>query len=875
MCYPPANASAPGTGRRASAKVFISYSRKDTDFANRIEAALKACGFEVFIDRHEITALEEWWKRIETLIAQADTIVFVLSPDSLASKYAQKEISFATSLNKRFAPIVYRRVDGQLVPEALAKINYIFFDDEAKFEASADRLARALRIDITWVRLHTEFGGAARQWFVANRPNGLLLRSPLLEEAERWIAARPEGAPAPTEETRTFIEQSRAATTRRRNILTASLIFGLVLATGLSGYAFYQRSQVQRELDRANNAIAAAITNDLTFVTILPFTTRQRQALWTLAVADESVKRRFVLALAKSPGEVVRVAPGFIQISRALGLLWPSGTEARTLFDSAVEGLRNVGLANISMPELNALAEKLTEEQRTQVLDRILLQLTQTNDFHALRALPQAIQALSPKLNETQTRQALDSVLRQIGQTSDAVALQALVQAFQALPAKLSGADAQQALDPLLRHIGETKAPFELRALAQALQTLAPVLTETQAGQALDPVLRQIGETVDYYTLQALAQALQVLPAKPSEADAQQALDPLLRHINETRSPLELRALVQVLQALVPKLTETQAQQALDPVLRQIGETADTSALQALSLALRALLAKRSGVQASQALDSVLREIGQGTDPKALRIASQELQALAPKLTETQARQAFDPVLRRIGETADSSVLQALAQALQALAPKLTEEQAQQVLNPILQQVVKTFDVEALRAAAQALQALVPKLTDSQAQQALDPILQKVANTIDSNALSALAKGVQALSPKLTDLQARQASRLAASSLAWAASENESGEWARLLAALSQRLRGQETTDELVAAIVYPSSAAGPATEALLEAIRARNRDAPTKEAGTNAGLKWLTTKYPWVLDAPVCLQPPQSSAIPDFKCPSLGSAQE
>jgi hypothetical protein len=388
MGYTPANASAPGTGQRASAKVFISYSRKDTDFADRIEAALKAHGFEVFIDRHEITAPEEWWKRIETLITQADTIVFVLSPDSLASKYAQKEISFATSLNKRFAPIVYRRVDGQLVPEALAKINYIFFDDEAKFEASADRLARALRIDITWVRLHTEFGGAARQWSVANRPNGLLLRSPLLEEAEHWIAARPEGAPVPTEETRTFIEDSRAATTRRRNILMASLTFGLVLATGLSGYVFYQRSQVQRELDRANNALAAAITNDLTFVAILPFTTRQRQALWTLAVADESVKSCFVLALAKSPGEVVRVAPGFIQISRALGLLWPSGTEASILFDSAVNGLRNVGLANISMPELNALVEKLTEVQRTQALYRILLQLAQTNDFHALRALP-------------------------------------------------------------------------------------------------------------------------------------------------------------------------------------------------------------------------------------------------------------------------------------------------------------------------------------------------------------------------------------------------------------------------------------------------------------------------------------------------------
>jgi hypothetical protein len=42
---------------------FISYSRKDTGFADRLEAALKARGFEPVIDRTEIYAFEEWWMR--------------------------------------------------------------------------------------------------------------------------------------------------------------------------------------------------------------------------------------------------------------------------------------------------------------------------------------------------------------------------------------------------------------------------------------------------------------------------------------------------------------------------------------------------------------------------------------------------------------------------------------------------------------------------------------------------------------------------------------------------------------------------------------------------------------------------------------------
>ncbi len=42
------------------AGIFISYSRKDMAFADRLEAALKARGFEPLIDRTEIYAFEDW-----------------------------------------------------------------------------------------------------------------------------------------------------------------------------------------------------------------------------------------------------------------------------------------------------------------------------------------------------------------------------------------------------------------------------------------------------------------------------------------------------------------------------------------------------------------------------------------------------------------------------------------------------------------------------------------------------------------------------------------------------------------------------------------------------------------------------------------------
>jgi formylglycine-generating enzyme required for sulfatase activity len=222
------------------AKIFISYSRKDMAFADRLEGALEARGFEPLIDRTEIYAFEDWWKRIEALIGKADTIVFVLSPDAVTSEVALKEVAHATSLNKRFAPIVCRLVDGRDLPETLRRLNFIFFDDPAQFEASADKLADALATDIGWIRRHTEFGEAARRWIEGGRASGLLLRPPVLDQAEAWMAFRPASAPPPTGETEAFIAASRTAevTARRRNrILNGALYTMLVgIILGLVGW---------------------------------------------------------------------------------------------------------------------------------------------------------------------------------------------------------------------------------------------------------------------------------------------------------------------------------------------------------------------------------------------------------------------------------------------------------------------------------------------------------------------------------------------------------------------------------------------------------------------------------------------------------------
>ena len=759
----------PATHPSANGKVFISYSRKDSIFADRIEAALGTRGFTVAIDREQIFAFEEWWKRIETLITQADTVVFVLSPDSLASKVALKEVSYAASLNKRFAPIVWRHLDNQAVPEALAKYNFIFFDDEAQFEPSADRLAKALLTDIAWIRGHTGFGEAARRWSVAGRPDGLLLRSPSLEEAEHWIAARPEGAPAPTEETRTFILQSRAAATRRRHILFVSLTFGLIVAFGLAGYSYYQRAQAQRQL-------AVSINNDLGLEPGLPLKPRERYALWKLAVADEPVKRDFVSILAGSPEETLRSSPGFVNISRALGLLRPSAAEAESLVTAAIGGLqltKDRGQAAPVIGELNALSPKIAASQGVEPL---LRQISQTTDPDALLVLAQGLQALPGKLSDAEASQALESLLRQIGRANDHSAREVLTEALQSLIGKLSETQSAKALELVLSQIGQTmNSPepqgfenvFHARPLANLSETLVRKLSEAQANQALEPLLNQINQTTDPGLLQGLALALRALPTRLSEAQANQAIEQLLKQIDRTTNSDDLCTLATALGALPVTLSQAQAKRALEPLLKQVGETTNPESLRALAQALQAVPTNLSEPEASQALEPLLREIGkprvylaaggETTDYLGFEQLGEAVQALAGKLSEWQGTRALEVLLKQIGQTDDDRVFRALAQPLQALPAKLSDAQATLALQPLLTRIVEIVHPQHVQALGQALQALVGKLSESQANQAIEPLLKKIGQTRDFEALLALAKGLGALPTKLSEAQANDA----------------------------------------------------------------------------------------------------------------------
>ena len=235
-----------GSAEGEKQTAFISYSRKDIDFVNRLQDGLKACGIDAHVDRKDIEKGEEWWARIKQLIAEADSVIFVLSPDSAVSPICQNEVDFAEGLKKRLIPIVVRDLAGQQVPAALARLNWIFFAATPSAGASGDfneatgELVRALETNIKWICEHTRLGQLARRWEANGRRHEFELRGGELSAAETWLTTRPKNAPDPTDTDRVFITQSRRAATIRQRRIVAVLVSVVIAALTLSGIAIWQ-----------------------------------------------------------------------------------------------------------------------------------------------------------------------------------------------------------------------------------------------------------------------------------------------------------------------------------------------------------------------------------------------------------------------------------------------------------------------------------------------------------------------------------------------------------------------------------------------------------------------------------------------------------
>ncbi len=70
---------------------FISYSRKDTEFVERLEAALNARGVSTWRDATSIPGGDDWYENIQSGLANAYAVICIVTPNADESKWVRRE----------------------------------------------------------------------------------------------------------------------------------------------------------------------------------------------------------------------------------------------------------------------------------------------------------------------------------------------------------------------------------------------------------------------------------------------------------------------------------------------------------------------------------------------------------------------------------------------------------------------------------------------------------------------------------------------------------------------------------------------------------------------------------------------------------------
>ncbi len=119
-----------------TARIFISYSSKDTEIAKFIHEELTKRGVDVFIDYRSIDDGDDFFERIAREVEERDRVLFLVSKHSVGSKWVKIELQHAFENDKPITPIA---LDDTAIPRPLFFVGKLH---RRAFERSAEYMAR-------------------------------------------------------------------------------------------------------------------------------------------------------------------------------------------------------------------------------------------------------------------------------------------------------------------------------------------------------------------------------------------------------------------------------------------------------------------------------------------------------------------------------------------------------------------------------------------------------------------------------------------------------------------------------------------------------------------------------------------------------------
>lgn len=112
-------------------RIFISHSSQDKEFARQLAEDLRRFGFDVWYDEWEIAVGDSIVEKVFSGLAASDTLIIVLSPVSVSSRWVKEELDTAvmrriSENNIRIMPVLIKTCE---IPIPLRHIRYAEFRD--------------------------------------------------------------------------------------------------------------------------------------------------------------------------------------------------------------------------------------------------------------------------------------------------------------------------------------------------------------------------------------------------------------------------------------------------------------------------------------------------------------------------------------------------------------------------------------------------------------------------------------------------------------------------------------------------------------------------------------------------------------------------
>jgi len=223
------------------AKLFVSYSRKDSAAARKVIEALKKQDHDIWVDWEDIPPASDWMDQIKSGIEGVEAFLFLVSPDSASSGYCTDEINHAEKNKKRIIPVVIRPTRPDETIDIIRKLNWTFMRPEDNFEEGMAKIKTAIELDLDWVQEHNRLQTRALEWH-RKKDSSLLLRGRDLRNARNLVMTATKKDPVPTTLQQTYIHTSNRDERRRTFLWSITIIAVLIMA--FLSYAAITQSQL-------------------------------------------------------------------------------------------------------------------------------------------------------------------------------------------------------------------------------------------------------------------------------------------------------------------------------------------------------------------------------------------------------------------------------------------------------------------------------------------------------------------------------------------------------------------------------------------------------------------------------------------------------